>query len=323
MARFVFNNETIINSYGFKIPNAGIKKDRFLDNPVMLDEHYNSTSAVLGAWKNISVSGADFGGEDDFDLEDPKAKMIAGKVERGYIKGCSMGVTYDREKMKQQPDGTWMLTECELYEVSIVAVPSNKTSLRLFNTAGKLMTDDEIKLSISELQADWTQNGTQNNNTDMFKITLSAQTLTKMGLNHNPENEAELMGAIETIVSKLSASESNLQNEKLAHDATKQRLKDATEVQAKALVDEALLAGKITADEKEGFIKDATENFALTSKLLGRIPAKTSLSAGVRNTGMGGSTGNPKTPDEFEKLSDSAKLAFKNDFKAEYEALWK
>lgn len=319
--KFVFNDESEINSYGFKIPNSGILLERFNANPVMLDQHWNSTDNVLGRWKDVVMNGTKLEGTAEFDMEDEDAKKIAGKVERGYIKGCSMGVTFDRDKMKQQPDGSWVLTSCELYEVSIVAVPSNKASLRLFSATGEELKEDEVKLAISELQADWTANGTQNKNKDMFKITLSAGTLTKMGLSHNPESEGELMGAIETIVGKLTAMESNLQTEKLAHDATKQRLKDATEVQAKALVEEALLAGKITADEKEGFIKDATENYALTAKLLGRIPAKTSLSA--KGLSGGASTGNPKNPDEFEKLSADAKLAFKNDFPEEYKALWK
>lgn len=319
--KFVFNDESEINSYGFKIPNSGILLERFNANPVMLDQHWNNTDNVLGRWKDVAINGTKLEGVAEFDMEDEDAKKIAGKVERGYIKGCSMGVTFDRDKMKQQPDGSWVLTSCELYEVSIVAVPSNKASLRLFSATGEELKEDEVKLAISELQADWTANGTQNKNKDMFKITLSAQTLTKMGLSHNPETEGELMGAIETIVSKLSAAESNLQTEKLAHDATKQRLKDATEVQAKALVEEALLAGKITADEKEGFIKDATENYALTAKLLGRIPAKTSLSAKGLSGGAGNT--NPKNPDEFEKLSSEAKLAFKTDFPEEYKALWK
>lgn len=320
--KFVFNDESQVNSYGFRIPNKGIDLTRFKKNPVMLRDHCNDVESIIGSWENVKFEGSQLVGETVFDMQDEDMAAIAGKVERGFLKGCSMGVTFSPDCMERLPDGSWDLTKCELFEVSLVAVPSNGNSVKLFAQNGVELGEDEVKLAISGLQANWMPNGTQNKNKDMFKITLSAQTLTKMGLSHNPENEAELMGAIETIVSKLSASESNLSTEKLAHDATKQRLKDATEVQAKALVEEALLAGKITADEKEGLIKDATENYVLTAKLLGRIPAKKSLSAGVGNTGQGGN-GNPKTPDEFEKLSAEQKAEFKLNFRAEYDALWK
>lgn len=54
--RFILNNDTSINSYGFRILTAGINLTRFKQNPVMLDQHLNTTSAVIGRWLDLSAT---------------------------------------------------------------------------------------------------------------------------------------------------------------------------------------------------------------------------------------------------------------------------
>ncbi|SUJ26515.1 phage prohead protease, HK97 family [Sphingobacterium spiritivorum] len=320
MPTFVFNDETEVNSYGFRIPNKGINLKRFKANPVMLDQHYNSTRAVLGAWKNIRIEDTKLQGDSDFDSEDADAQKIEGKVERGYIKGASMGVTFNRDYMQLNPDGTWELTKCELYEVSIVAIPSNKNSLTLFAETGEILSEDAIKLSISELSQaqDFTTN---KSNRKMEKIILSATALVAMGLSVAPENNSDLSAAIERMAAKLSSESAALSAEKTAHDATKAELKKTAEAQAKALIQQAKLEGKVTADEEADMIKEATENYALTARMLSKIPAKVSLAGKLSNTE--GADGKVKTIDDFEKLPNEAKLAFKNENPEAYKALFK
>lgn len=310
--RFVFNDETIINSYGFKILNAGISLERFLSNPIMLDGHWNDTHNVIGNWENVVKNGTLLEGDSNFDLEDDVAKKLAGKVERGFIKGCSMGVTFDREKMKQQPDGTWVLSECELFEVSLVAIPSNRSCVKLFSFEGVEMKEDEIKLAISELSEKPNFN-VNNKEQTMEKVTLSVKSLMTLGLEDQPTDGKMLDAKIAELAGKHDA-------EKLAHEDTKKLFKAGETERAKALVSEAKLAGKITAAEEEQFVKDATENYALTARLLAKLPAKQNLNA--NNTGQGG-TGDPKNMDEFEKLSAEAKLAFKTENPDGYKALFR
>ncbi|MGV3705442.1 MAG: HK97 family phage prohead protease [Arcticibacter sp.] len=320
MPTFVFNDETQVNSYGFRIPNKGINLSRFKANPVMLDQHYNSTRAVLGKWKTIRVDGTQLKGDSDFDSEDADAAKVEGKVDRGYIKGASMGVTFNREHMKLNPDGTWELTQCELYEVSIVAVPSNRNSLTLFAENGEILSDDEVKLSISQLTTDLTIKDNNTNKQKMEKIILSAPALVALGLNQIPENSTDLSAAVEKLAVKLSAVNTDLENEKSAHEVTKGKLQDQAKLQATALVSQALLEGKITADEEANFVKDATNNYELTAKLLSRIPAKVTLGGKVVTQTL---SDGPKTMDEFEKLSDDAKLTFKKENPDAYKALFK
>ncbi len=135
---FVFNDQNQTNSYGFRIRTAGISLKRFNKNPMMLNQHWNSTESVLGKWENIAVKNDLLLGEPLFDMEDEDAAKISGKVDRGFINSCSMGITFNREDLKII--GTELVMEkCELYECSIVAVPSNANSIRLYAQDGVLL----------------------------------------------------------------------------------------------------------------------------------------------------------------------------------------
>lgn len=312
MAKFIFNDETVENSYGFTIPNKGIKLDRFLKNPIMLDEHCNSTDDVLGSWQDVAVNGKLLEGNPVFDIEDEDVAKIAGKVNRGFIKSCSMGVSFDRNMMKLQPDGKWILEECELFEVSIVAIPSNANAVRLFHKDGVEMTEDEVKLAVANLKIEPNFN-VNNKDEQMEKVTLSIKALMALGLESQPTDS----GVLDAKILKLSG---DLEAERLAHEGTKKQFKEGEAERAKALVADAKLAGKITGAEEEQFVKDATENYSLTARLLSKLPSKTTL--GATNTGQGAGSTDPKTVDEFEKLSVDAKLAFKTENPEGYKALF-
>ena len=86
---FVVSDESK-NSYGLRIITAGMQNERFLNNPVMLDLH--DRSKVLGRWENLRVEGKVILADDVWDEEDPDALKIKGKVDRGFIKGCSIGI---------------------------------------------------------------------------------------------------------------------------------------------------------------------------------------------------------------------------------------
>lgn len=308
MEKFVFNDETVENSYGFKIKTSGIELERFLANPVMLDDHVNSTNYVIGKWNDTKVESRKLVGVPEFDTEDENAKRIEGKVTRGYIRGCSMGISYDREYMTQLPDGSWVLEKCTLFEVSICAIPSNARSLRLYDAkTQKLLTESEVKLSLQELQG-------SNPKTTMEKIKLSTAALTALSLDQQPETEQELNAAIATLSQKLT-------DEKNAHKQTKTELSEIAKTQAKELVKQAKLAGKITEAEVPEWEKMAESNLSLATAALAKIPAKQNLSvSGVPPIEGVGEL--PKTPDDFEKLSAQQKADFKANHPDEYKALW-
>jgi major membrane immunogen (membrane-anchored lipoprotein) len=56
-------------------------------------------------------------------------------------------------------------------------------------------------------------------------------------------------------------------------DTLENELKEFKETQAEALISAALKSGKITNAEKDEWIKDATQNYALVAKSLKECPA--------------------------------------------------
>ena len=308
--RFIFNDDRTTNSYGFSILSAGGKFERFRNNPVMLDNHNHCTDDVIGRWDDLVVENGQISAVAVFDIEDEDAAKVAGKVERGFIRACSMGISFDRDKLKLI-NGQWVLMEWELMECSICSIPSAATALKLYAKTEtgeyKLMDTAEINLSLDELKTAIKQT------TTMEKVTLSVTSLLALGFKKQPDTMEQVDAAIEKLAADLLA-------EKDAHGHTKAALQTEAKLRAKRLVDEAKLAGKITELEATEIEASAISNYELTAKMLDKIPAKTNLSA--TNTGAG-TVGLPKNIDEFEALEDSAKLSFKKDYPAQYKALFK
>jgi HK97 family phage prohead protease len=310
---FVFNDQTQTNSYGFKILTSGISLKRFNKNPIMLNQHWNSTSNVLGKWENVKVDKDLLLGDPVFDIDDEEALKVSGKVEREFINSCSMGITFKREDLKII--GTELIMEkCELYECSIVAVPSNANSIRLYAESGELLKDDEVKQLCLSLQLEENENQTLEFNTiDMKKITLSLAVLTALSFDKaTPEVDVE---TVEAAVLKLS-------NENAALKAEKLKLEAAAETAQEKSIDEmvtlAIAEGRISATKKEDFVNLAKANFELAKTTLASIPAKVTLN----NQVVPGATTSVATKADFQKLSLDEQLAFKTNNQDEYKKMF-
>lgn len=306
---FVLNDETQYNTYGFRIPNAGLRLERFKSNPVMLYDHYNSTNSVIGKWKNIRIQGNQLMAEPEFDIEDENAKTIKGKVDRGFIKGVSIGIIFDRQKMQIGADGKLFLSEAEVLEASIVAIPSNAGALRLYAPqTHELMSEEDVKLCLSAL----TEKNTLNKETNMEKLILTAVALSALGLDTGADAQkiSEAIGQLDR----------KYQAEKTAREALQAKLDKQQETQANDLVDKAISDGKLTAETKNDFLEIAKNNYELAVKILAGIPAKKSLSGSISNPNKGGEV---KSLDDFLKLSLEEQLAFKEHNPEAYKALLK
>jgi HK97 family phage prohead protease len=313
---FVFNDETIKNSYDFRVRNAGIDCTRFDGNSVMLNSHVNTTAMTMGNWENRRVSGSQMLGDSNFDLELPAAAEVAGQVDRGFIKGCSMGlgISFDDDSWEKAPDGVWELTKCELMEVSICAVPSNSNALALYNSAtGELIAEDQFKLSLKNLSATEFKNP---NTPTMEKITLSSaanSVLVGLGTpNTDNLNATEISNALVKLNADLGA-------EKTKATDLQAKLDAQVKSQAEALVDGAIADEKLTAGDRADYLELALANFSLASKQIGKLKGKASLSANNSEA----NAGTVKTKEDFYKLSAEKQLAFKNESPEDYAALWK
>ena len=315
---FVFNDQNQANSYGFRILTAGISLKRFNKNPIMLNQHWNSTSNVLGKWENLKVEKDLLLGEPVFDVADEEALKVSGKVDRGFINSCSMGITFKREDLKII--GTELIMEkCELYECSIVAVPSNANSIRLYAENGELLKDDEVKqlcLSLQPVNELETPNENQTlefNTIDMKKITLSLAVLTALSFDKaTPEVDVE---TVEAAVLKLSNENATLKAKQLALEAAAET---AQEKAIDEMVNLAITEGRIPATKKDDFVNLAKANFELAKTTIASIPAKVTLS----NQVVPGATTTVATKADFQKLSLDEQLAFKTNNQEEYKKLF-
>lgn len=309
---FVFNDQNQANSYGFRILTAGISLKRFKNNPMMLDQHYNSTSAVLGKWENVTVEKDLLLGEPLFDLEDEVALKISKKVEATFINSCSMGITFKREDLKIIGEEL-IMTKCELYECSIVAVPSNANSIRLYADSGELLKDDEVKQLCLSLQPEEAQELELNLENDMKKITLTLAVLAALSFDKaTPEVDVE---AVEAAVLKLSSDNAKMTAKLLTLENEKEK---AQELAIETMVSLAITAGKIPATKKADFVALAVANFELAKSTLEGIPAKVTLAGGIVPVVPGAVA----SKEDFQKLSSEAQLEFKTNSPDEYKKMF-
>lgn len=324
MATWTLNDEREVNSYGFRLPNANADLERFKSNPIMLLMH--DLRVVIGRWKNVRIEGPLMLAEDEFDMEDKEAKKIAGKVERGFIKGCSLGLLFpDPESFSKAPDGVWEPSKWEPYEDSIVTVPSSKAALRLYAAPGVPMTEDGVKLSLSaiskKLELPKTSQ-TKTKNSDMEKFTLTGGALAALlSVGLTDQNDPV---AVHAAIATLAANLKTAQENEAAAKTALQTLKDAQLTAAKtavtARVDAAITAGKVTADKKESLITLGLTDATMLDFVLDSVPGKTTLSTQAGGNPLGG-TADPKTLDEFVALPLAKQLAFKAENPDGYKAL--
>jgi hypothetical protein len=309
MKSFVLNDELKRNSYGFRTLNAGIDLSRFSSNPVMLDSHWGGGgSSVIGKWENIRIEGSQLLADPMFDEEDAVAANIKRKVEKGFLKGASMGLYFDPNDMKPE-NGGYVLEKSELVEASIVSIPSNANALKLYAKNGELLTKEAVELSIQGLISNQIQ-------PTMTKIILSASTLVALGV-PNTDDPLALANAIEKQVAEGTAAKAKLQSEIQRANDAEAKLSLIVEQEAKAVVDAAVTEGKITQAEHAHFLSMAKSNLEAAKTVLSKIPGKSTL--GAQNT----NTTEVKSLDDFMKLPDDKKLAFKAEHPEAYKSLFK
>lgn len=319
---FVFNDEAVENTYGFSILTEGIDLARFTKNPVMLSDHWNSNSNVIGKWFDVKKEGSLLTGIPDFDTEDKDTAVIAGKVERGYIKACSMGIIFDRENLTVIA-GKVILTKCELVEVSIVPVPSNANAVRLMHADGKPMEEQEIQeLSLSVIPG--IKNPELNLNIDnMKKIILSVATLMALGFKEQPTDGLDVAD-VEAKVLGLSNKVQTLTTEndalKLAAKNAKEAQEAATKLAVEKKVKLAITEGKFGADKEAEMVALGLSSESALDTVIASIPAKQNFGAGVK-TPNGNGAPEVKNMEDFQKLSLEQQLSFKNDNPEEYKKI--
>ncbi|WP_410221931.1 peptidase [Pedobacter sp.] len=319
---FVLNDETQVNSYGFRVPNALIDLDRFKENAVLLYMH--KRGEVHGRWENIRIEGSLLLADPVFDEADPDSAKIAGKVKRGFLKGASIYLNFtNNTTFFEAPDKVLELHNSEAFEASVVDIPSNKKSVKLF-ADGKELNEKEIKGIMLSAPSIHNKSETEDKNQktevmEKFKLTAPAiAVLVGAGLAAG-ETESEVNDAIIKLGAALTAEKTAHNLEKNQREALQKEINDSKAAALTALVDQAVTDGKILATAKESFIALGHD---AAKAIIDNLPGKVQLGSQVNNQAGGANPTDPKTLDEFEKLTNEAKLAFKNNNPTGYTALF-
>lgn len=246
---FVLCDSAKVNSYGFSFDLLGMDLERFKNNPVMLYGH--DSDSVVGRWENIRVEGGKLMADAVFDLEDEKGAKVAGKVERGFLRGCSMGV-YVRKMIDS------VAVESELIEASIVSVPSDSGALVLYDENRKKLSVEEaqLKYNINENNQKMDSNEKTNFDSEVAELQMKLT-----------ECSAELEA------SKIEKAEMAERIEKL-EAAIAERDNAAIEL----YLQNAVKDGQINEKEREGFAKLAASDFETVKSIIDSREKKASMS---------------------------------------------
>ena len=311
--KFVLNDETKVNQFGFRVSNAGLDLDRFRANPVILDNHSNSNFSVIGRWENIQIEGNLLTADAVFDDGDPNAKEIGRKVAEGFIKGSSLGLNpFSMSNFVIAPDDTYDLVRSEVLEASIVPIPNNANAIKLYAATEDSMKElQESEISEILLMASDLSNFNLNNS--MKKITLTLSAVAALGLPGNTLEHDESLVNDKIINLKSQLDEANLKIKGFQDLENDKKAKLSADT-----VKADIAAGKIDATKEADYIKLHAEFPDLYKSTVTDMPAKNKLGAQVN----GVQVAEVKTMDDFQKLDLNAQLEFKTANPDQYKALF-
>lgn len=256
---FVLSDESL-NTYGFRLLTSGGDLKQFKRNPVMFfnHDHYDTP---IGIWENIRLEGDKILADPVFDLEDERGKMVASKVERGFLRMASAGlrVLQWSEDPKDLLPGQTKPTAIKwiLREASVVGMGSNHNALRLYDEEDNVIPEDKI----IEL---------------FYKPKHKKMDKKIMQLLDLPEdgNEEQLFDAVKALIENNVKTESELKALKDAQEQQAEELKEVRLSEARKLIDTAVKEGRLTADGKEKFLKFFEVDYDSALSALGSIPAR-------------------------------------------------
>lgn len=159
MKEFLLSDESI-NSYDFVVLTNGIRLDRFKANPVMYLNH-DRDKGIAGKWESIRISKNKLFGMPVFDTEHEPGKTAGEQVEGGFLNGASIGID---NILFSEINGIQTAVSCDLVEVSVCDIPSNRNALQLYYEGEPVTLSRMKELSLNKKNME---------TTDLQRIALS------------------------------------------------------------------------------------------------------------------------------------------------------
>jgi hypothetical protein len=299
---FVISTDTP-TSKNFRVRVSGIDLSEYPSNPLLLWMHQrpskdNDFKALpLGNMEDVELRDGKLYGTPAFDTTDTFAVSISNKVENGTLRAVSAGLI--PLEWGLDANGELWLEKSKLKETSICDIGSDPSAL-----AVKLYDENEEMITLSDEY--FSSVIKQPNPIDMKLIQLSADMLPLIGLAEGatPEQVQEAIKGLVTLSSTQKTTIDTLTTEKTSAEAKVTELetkvgdmvKLANEQKITALVDGAIAAKKITADQKDNIVKLANADFDGTKAFLDGLKSNPSVKTQVEEQ-------KEKAGDEYLKLS--------------------
>jgi hypothetical protein len=324
---FIVSDESVVNSYGFRVMTAGISLVQFKRNPIVLWYHKRPSrwesnkddSLPIGRavklWKEDGKLCADI----EFDQNDDFAKTIESKVEGGYINMCSPGlepITLSEDsKHLLQGQTRRTLVKSELIEISIADIGSNRNALKLYDTEMNVVNltagDDNI---IPLINSD---SNKLDNKMNEFKKKVAVL------LAMDPEaSDDSIMTALKGKMDLATKAD----DYKSKYDALDTAMKNQTDSQIVALVN-ANKDKKFTADKEEFYLKLGRDSgLATLQSVLDNMPQMQKPGSVINLSNQdepGGEGGEIKSFEDLKKLGMEKVELFRKEKPSEYIRLFK
>ena len=260
MARIRISDETL-NCYGTWIRTEGVDLAQYQKNPVMLWMHWRGV--IIGTIKDIRVENGEITGEPVFDEVREESKQAKQQWEKGSLRMGSPNFEVievsDDPALLKQGQRRPTITKCKLVEYSMVDIGGNDNNIRL------TYANNELRLAEGE---------------DCEVLPLLKESII------NPNNKSKMNQELQAIALMLGLSaeatltdvqkqvrtllELKKENETLGNEVKtlKEQLDGIQLSGITSMVDEAIKAGKFTADKKDHFVelgkKVGSESLKLT-----------------------------------------------------------
>lgn len=277
---FVLSDESL-NSYGFRVLTDGIDTTLFLKNPIALWVHArsygwdkNREPLPIGKWVNLRRDGKKLIADLEFDEDDDFAVSLMKKVEKGIINMTSAGLravtTSDDPSVLIKGQTRPTVVQSLLMECSLVDIGSNRNALRLQDEYGS-------EINLSDRDNNHMLPLLKDINPQNLDMNLQAQIAQVLKL-QDSASEADILLAVQkSAQDAIKLSDLNGQITTLTADKTRlegelKTFKDAETAALEStrikLVDDAIADKKITASEKDTYLKLAVADFNSTKIIL-------------------------------------------------------
>lgn len=314
-----------LNCYGTWVRTGGVDLEQYQRNPVLLWMHWRGM--VVGCIKDLRVEGSDITGEPWFDEVREESRLCKHQWEKGTLRMCSPNF----EILETSEEPGWLkpgqtrptVTRSKLVEVSMVDIGGNDDNTVILSYRG-----GELKLAAGE-------------DCEALPLLQGTEPETNGGPlppRYNPQNINDTMNEqLKAIALKLGLPETATEADILArigvlqgHETANKELREQLDKIKLAgitrMVDDAVTAGKFTADKREHFINLGKAVGAESLKLT--LDSMAAATKPMQLINPGGSPGGV-TAGHWTKLSEvpaeQLKLMRTNDpdryralYKAEY-----